>query len=146
MSQYVARSPSSPSSSASPYAYRLPPDTFLSRRDPNWYIGAVTLSPAFKDQIKTARDALKELASTSQFVQRVATNPGIKNAADIAYEFATVKGPARLDKAEQTGDPVHLAGVQRGTQSIFAAMQQEKIPALVSRFLTMIVQIGRAHV
>lgn len=35
MSQYVARS-------SSPYAYRLPPDTFLSRRDPAWYIGAAT--------------------------------------------------------------------------------------------------------
>ena len=38
MSQYVARAPSS----SSPYAYRLPPDTFLSRRDPGWYIGAAT--------------------------------------------------------------------------------------------------------
>lgn len=33
MSQYV-----------SPYAYRLPPDTFLSRRDPGWYIGALSTS------------------------------------------------------------------------------------------------------
>jgi hypothetical protein len=40
MSQYIARASSSSSSSASPYAYRLPPDTFLSRRDPGWYIGA----------------------------------------------------------------------------------------------------------
>jgi hypothetical protein len=31
MSHYVA--------DRSPYAYRLPPDTFLSRRDPGWYIG-----------------------------------------------------------------------------------------------------------
>ena len=34
MTHYVART------SSSPYDYRLPPDTFLSRRDPNWYIGA----------------------------------------------------------------------------------------------------------
>lgn len=38
MTHYVARA-----SSPQPYDYRLPPDTFLSRRDPNWYIGA---SPA----------------------------------------------------------------------------------------------------
>jgi hypothetical protein len=31
MSHYIA--------DRSPYAYRLPPDTFLSRRDPGWYIG-----------------------------------------------------------------------------------------------------------
>jgi hypothetical protein len=38
VTHYVARP-----SSSQPYDYRLPPDTFLSRRDPNWYIGA---SPA----------------------------------------------------------------------------------------------------
>lgn len=36
MSHYVAAS--------SPYSYRLPPDTFLSRRDPGWYIGALSTS------------------------------------------------------------------------------------------------------
>jgi hypothetical protein len=45
MSQYVADR-----SDRSPYAYRLPPDTFLSRRDPNWYIGA-TPTPAQQAEI-----------------------------------------------------------------------------------------------
>lgn len=41
MSQYVPalRPAGALGAPASPYAYRLPPDTFLSRRDPNWYIG-----------------------------------------------------------------------------------------------------------
>lgn len=128
MSQYV-----------SPYAYRLPPDTFLQRRDPNWYIGAVTLSQAFKDQIALARSALRELASIAQIVQRAATNPGIAEAARVALEFANVRGPARLLQAEQTGDPTHLAAVQRATAAIFPAMEQEKIPAIVSRFLTILI-------
>lgn len=39
MSQYVPALRPAGAVPASPYAYRLPPDTFLSRRDPGWYIG-----------------------------------------------------------------------------------------------------------
>lgn len=128
MSQYV-----------SPYSYRTPPDTFLYRRDPHWYIGAVTLSQAYKDQITLARQALKELATAAGFVKTATTDPGIEQAAIIALEWANVKGPARLDKAEQTGDPVHLAAVQTATKNIFGMMKQEQIPAAVSRFFAMVV-------
>jgi hypothetical protein len=38
----------------SPYAYRLPPDTFLSRRDPNWYIGAATSKGPTPDDVSRA--------------------------------------------------------------------------------------------
>jgi hypothetical protein len=44
----------------SPYAYRLPPDTFLSRRDPNWYIGA-TPTPEQQTEIKRWSDAIASL-------------------------------------------------------------------------------------
>lgn len=46
----------------SPYAYRLPPDTFLSRRDPNWYIGATpTPTPEQQTEIKRWSDAIASL-------------------------------------------------------------------------------------
>jgi len=52
MSHYVA--------DRSPYAYRLPPDTFLSRRDPGWYIGA-TPTPEQQTEIKRWSDAIASL-------------------------------------------------------------------------------------
>lgn len=46
----------------SPYAYRLPPDTLLSRRDPNWYIGAApTPTPEQQTEIKRWSDAIASL-------------------------------------------------------------------------------------
>jgi len=54
MSQYV-----------SPYAYRLPPDTFLSRRDPNWYIGATGAGATGALPDAAARELLGARASAA---------------------------------------------------------------------------------
>lgn len=58
MSQYVPAL--RPAGAASPYAYRLPPDTFLSRRDPGWYIGA-TPTPEQQLEVKRWSDAIAAL-------------------------------------------------------------------------------------
>lgn len=66
MSQYVP--------AASPYAYRLPPDTFLSRRDVNFYIGAAPapghkFPPAVLQQTVTA--LVKMLASAKAAADKI---------------------------------------------------------------------------
>lgn len=73
MSQYVpALRPGAVGAPASPYAYRLPPDTFLQRRDPNWYIGdsigpiPANLPESAKRELLAARAslALHQMADT----------------------------------------------------------------------------------
>lgn len=48
----------------SPYNYRLPPDTFLYRKDANWYIGAAGALPAdrqvYLDRMKVLVDKAKK--------------------------------------------------------------------------------------
>lgn len=135
MSQYV-----------SPYAYRLPPDTFLSRRDPNWYIGATGASaqpPTFQQQIDLARSALQELRVVATTVQRASTDPGIAYAGELAVKFASETGPRLVSEAESGQDVAKLARVQGATKNMVTALKSEVLPAALSRFL-LIALIGPA--
>jgi hypothetical protein len=129
----------------SPYAYRLPPDTFLARRDPNWYIGAATSPkpPTFKEQLDLARSAFRELRVIATTVQRASTDPGTAFAGELAVKFASETGPRLVDEAERDQDVAKLVRVQGSTQRIVAALKPEVVPALVSRFMT-IVLLGPA--
>jgi hypothetical protein len=69
MSQYVADR--SDRSDRSPYAYRLPPDTFLSRRDPGWYIGA-TPTPEQQAEITRWTNAVASLQQSEAEILRQA--------------------------------------------------------------------------
>ncbi len=75
MSRYVSpRVAHAAVDAASPYAYRLPPDTFLSRRDPGFYIGAVParghkFSPEVLQQ--TVTSLVKMLASAKAAADKI---------------------------------------------------------------------------
>jgi hypothetical protein len=122
------------------YDYRLPPDTFLARRDSNWYIGAaasaVTTPPSsFKQQIDLARSALIELRVLGTTIQRASTDPGTSYAGELAAKFASVTGPRLVSEAESAGDVAKLARVQGSTKSMIAALKPDVVPAIISRFL-----------
>jgi hypothetical protein len=119
---------------ASPYAYRLPPDTFLSRRDPNFYIGAVNLSPQFKEQLELARSALRELRIIGNTIQRASTDPGTAEAGRMAATFAAETGPRLVSEAESGGDVAKLARVQGSVQRMIAFLKPDVVPAVISRF------------
>lgn len=63
MSQYV-----------SPYSYRTPPDTFLYRRDPRWYIGAASAPPApgHKLPLEVIQSTVVALVKMNQQAQALA--------------------------------------------------------------------------
>jgi hypothetical protein len=131
MSQYVADR--SDRSDRSPYAYRLPPDTFLSRRDPNWYIGAASAALPESAQRELlagkAGSALYQMADTldavlnaqlsvSSIAGKAAVGgmiPGFgfivlasaKNAADARAWLITARDKIRKPSAKVTG-PVEM--------------------------------------
>jgi hypothetical protein len=63
MSHYIA--------DRSPYAYRLPPDTFLSRRDPGWYIGAAP-APGHKLPPEVLQKTVAALVQTNAAAKQIA--------------------------------------------------------------------------
>jgi hypothetical protein len=123
----------------SPYAYRLPPDTFLSRRDPNWYIGAASAQPpTFQQQIDLARAALRELRVIATTVQKASTDPGIAYAGELAVKFASETGPRLVSEAESGQDVAKLARVQGAAKNMSTAIKPEVLPAALSRFLLIV--------
>jgi|GEM_PF-2748658 len=147
MSHYVPAASTREEPAATPYAYRLPPDTFLSRRDPNWYIGsAATSTPrplTFQEQLDLARSAFRELRVIANTVQRASTDPGTAYAGELAVKFASETGPRLVNEAERDQDVAKLIRVQGSTQRIIAAIKPEVVPAVLSRFMT-IVLLGPA--
>lgn len=121
------------------YDYRLPPDTFLARRDSNFYIGAAATSKplTFKEQIDLARSALRELRVIATVVARD-TNPGTANAGTLGVKFASETAPRLIDEAERDQDVAKLVRVQGATQRIVVGLKPEVLSAILSRFLAIV--------
>lgn len=95
MSQYVPalRPAGALGAAASPYAYRLPPDTFLSRRDPNWYIGATpTPTPEQQLEVKRWSDAVASLkTSETAIMAQAQANSASRDPKVKAAALATIQ-------------------------------------------------------
>ncbi len=117
---------------------KLPKISFRSSR----YAGlgeTQQITPEFANQISTAQGALTELTAIAKTISITTTDPAIKNAADLALQFTQGGGPRILNDALIQGDPRKVAAVQDATKKIISALSPEVIPAIVSRFIAMVV-------
>jgi len=128
---------------ASPYAYRLPPDTFLSRRDPNWYIGAASgptpddvsrellgaqTSVALHEMAKKLDDILKASFSSSSMVAgaAAASVPGVGLIIFPAYANAVSARKFLTDARDKLVKPGGAAGQIGSTVELALAVIRDK--------------------
>lgn len=98
-------------------------------------LGAVSITPAFAQQIAEAHGALTQLAAVSKTVELATTDVQIKGMAQQALRFAQERGPNVLNQALTNADPLPIARVQGASKKILDAMKPEVIPALLSRWV-----------
>ncbi len=102
-------------------------------------LGAAQATPEFTNQLAVAQGALSELSTIATAISKTSTDPGIKNAADIALQFTTDRGPRVLNDALVQADPGKIIAVQTATKNIIKCLKPEVLPAILQRFAVMIV-------
>lgn len=118
----------------SPYSYRLPPDTFLSRRDPGWYIGA---TPDQQLEVKRWSDAIASLQQSEAAIMAQAqtsstsSDPKVRIAASVLIQTVLPQVQQQIQNAlERLQAAQKAAGMQIAmpTPESFAQLE-----ALVSK-------------
>jgi hypothetical protein len=127
----------------SPYAYRLPPDTFLSRRDPNWYIGAAPgptsdddnrallgayTNVALHEMAKKLDDVIKASFSNSSMVAGAAAVavPGVGLIVLPAFANAVSARKFLTDARDKLVKPGGAAGQIGSTAELALAVIRDK--------------------
>lgn len=102
-------------------------------------LGAAQATPEFTEQLAIAQGALSELTRIASTISKTTTDPGIKNAADIALQFTSDRGPRVLNDALVQMDPKRIISVQTATINIIKVLKPEILPAILERFAAMII-------
>lgn len=119
----------------SPYSYRLPPDTFLYRKDANWYIGgsagftpeqkAALLDQAKRNFIAAADDLVSATRTACQRIRENANIMGYSRVEEVCsrIEGNVKQGVDRLKAVDAQGVPLFVRNPQ-AAKDILALIQE----------------------